>query len=47
MRSAVHENKLFLTMGVSGKVAVVFGGARGIGEACVERLLRAGAKVME
>ena len=34
-------------MPVSGKVAVVIGGARGIGEACVERLLREGAKVTE
>ena len=33
-------------MAVSGKVAVLFGGARGIGEACVERLLREGAKVI-
>ena len=32
-------------MAASGKVAIVFGGARGIGEACVQRLLEEGAKV--
>ena len=32
-------------MKVSGKVAVVFGGARGMGKACAESLLQQGAKV--
>ena len=31
--------------GLDGAVAVVTGGASGIGEACSERLLRAGASV--
>jgi NAD(P)-dependent dehydrogenase (short-subunit alcohol dehydrogenase family) len=32
-------------MKVEGKVAVVLGGARGIGRACMEMLLKQGAKV--
>ena len=32
-------------MKVSGKVAVIIGGAQGIGYACAEGLLRRGAKV--
>ena len=34
-------------MKASGKVAVVLGGARGIGRACVESLLQNGAKVSD
>ena len=32
--------------GLTGKVAIVTGGSRGIGFACVERLLEEGVKVL-